>query len=132
MCNSSVILKIKKHFPIPCNFQYGSGKDTVIVVIVFQGPQGVPVTYSPTDPLHDQLESVTSTVCHPADCVMVRNSLDRRCLSESKQTSRSHQCGLHHWWASVQHVSAGPLGLHDSCGWVNLLPKSFLYEYLAF
>ncbi len=68
----------------------------MVVVTVFQGSQGVPVTYSPTDPLHDQLESVTSSVCHPANCVMVRYCLDSRCLSEFKQTPRSHQCGLHH------------------------------------
>lgn len=103
----------------PHQFQYRGDNDQTIVVTVFQGPEGVSVANSPADPLHDQLEGDASSVHHPSHCYMVRNCLDLGCLSKSKQTSRSHHRGLHHWWSTVQHVSTGPLGLHDSCGWVH-------------
>lgn len=68
----------------------------VIMFLFFQGPEGVPVTNSPADSLHDQLEGDASSVHHPSYCYMVRSGLDLGCLSESKQASRSHHRGHHH------------------------------------
>lgn len=80
-----------------------------------QGAEGVPVSYSPEDPLYDQLASATSAGHHSAHRLLVPGGLDICCLSKPGQEVGSHRGGLHAQWAAVQHVPPGSLGLYDGC-----------------
>lgn len=53
-----------------------------------QGVEGVPVTYGPADPLHDQLPCPASAGCHFAGCSLVPGGLDLGRVSEPRHPSR--------------------------------------------
>lgn len=78
-----------------------------------QGAEGVPVPHGAEDPLHDQLASAAAAGHHPAHRLLVPGGLDFRRLPEPGPEVGSDRRGLHARRAAVQHVPAGPLGLHD-------------------
>lgn len=82
----------------------------------FQGAKGVPVPHRPEDALHDQLAGAAATAGHSAGGAVVPGGLDRRRVPEPRAESGPDCSGTHPRKAAVQHVSAGPLGLHDGCG----------------
>lgn len=55
---------------------------------------------------------------------MVPGGLDLRCVPEPRAESGPDRGRTHPRGAAVQHVPAGPMGLHDGCGYV---PVSFQY-----
>lgn len=78
-----------------------------------QGVKSVPVPHGPEDTLHDQLAGPAAAASHSAGGAVVPGGLDVLRVPESGAESGSHRCGSHSRGAAVQHVSAGPMGLHD-------------------
>lgn len=83
-----------------------------------QGVEGVPVTYGPAHPLHDQLPCSAFAQCHIACSALVPGGLDLICLSEPRFPSWTHRRGRNARGSAVQYVHSRPLGLHDGCWWV--------------
>ena len=83
-----------------------------------QGPEGVPVAHGAARPVHDQLAGAASAGHHHAGGLLVPGGLDLRRVPAPGPPGGPHPRGLHPRPAAVQHVSDGPLGLHDGRRWV--------------
>lgn len=84
--------------------------------VFLQGSEGVPVSHGSADPVHDQLEGSVPLVHHSPDCAVVPGGLDFGRVPECGLALGTDHRGLHFGGFAVQHVPAGPLGLHDGSG----------------
>lgn len=80
-----------------------------------QGAEGVPVPHGPEDALHDQLAGPAAAGGDSAGGALVPGGLDLRRVPEPRAESGPDRSRTHPRGAAVQHVSAGPMGLHDGC-----------------
>lgn len=80
-----------------------------------QGAEGVPVPDGPEDALHDQLARPAAACRHPAGGALVPGGLDVSRVSEPRAEPGTDRSRTHPRRTAVQHVSAGPMGLHDGC-----------------
>lgn len=81
-----------------------------------QGVKGVPVPHRPADALHDQLAGPAAAAGDSPGGAVVPGGVDLRRVPEPRAESGPDHSRTHPRWAAVQHVPAGPMGLHDGCG----------------
>lgn len=80
-----------------------------------QGVEGVPIPHGPEDALHDQLAGSAAAGGDSAGGAVVPGGLDVRRVPDPRAESGPDLHRPHPRGAAVQHVSAGPMGLHDVC-----------------
>lgn len=78
-----------------------------------QGPDGLPVPHGPEDTIYDELAGPAAAGSDSFGGAVVPVGLDLSRVPESRAEPCSYHSGPHARRTAVQHVSAGPMGLHD-------------------
>lgn len=78
-----------------------------------QSINGLPVTHGPEDAIYDQLAGSAAVGSDSLGGALVSGGLDLGCVPEPASEPSSYHDGPDPRRPAVQHVSAGPMGLHD-------------------